>query len=228
MVRVYALRLDNKWNDLCYHRLMAAATPATREKVNAFLRREDGCRSLFAEFLVRYALVRDAGMKMEDIVFGIHEQGKPYLTGSDHLHFNISHSGDWVVCALDSQPVGVDIEQILPADISTYKHHFSSTEYEELCLHMGTARQNYFYDLWTLKESYIKQRGGGMFIPLASFTIHLQPDSTIFVTDSNECGNAPYFRQYNVDERYKMAVCAISSLPENVEVISLVQLMQFL
>ena len=30
---------------------------------------------------------------------------------------------------------------------------------------------NYFYDLWTLKESYIKTIGKGLYTPLNSFSI---------------------------------------------------------
>ena len=36
--------------------------------------------------------------------------GKPYLTGYPEIHFNISHSGGWAVCALASMPCGVDGE----------------------------------------------------------------------------------------------------------------------
>ena len=38
------------------------------------------------------------------------ENGKPYLHGYPEIHFNISHSGAYAVCALAGIPVGIDIQ----------------------------------------------------------------------------------------------------------------------
>lgn len=38
------------------------------------------------------------------------ETGKPYLRLHPELSFNISHSGDWIACALGDAPVGLDIQ----------------------------------------------------------------------------------------------------------------------
>lgn len=35
------------------------------------------------------------------------ETGKPYLRLHPELFFNISHSGDWIACALGDAPVGL-------------------------------------------------------------------------------------------------------------------------
>ena len=37
------------------------------------------------------------------------ETGKPYLRLHPELFFNISHSGEWIACALGNVPVGIDI-----------------------------------------------------------------------------------------------------------------------
>ena len=37
--------------------------------------------------------------------------GKPYLAGHPEIHFNISHSGGYGVCAISSMPCGVDIQE---------------------------------------------------------------------------------------------------------------------
>ncbi len=39
------------------------------------------------------------------------ENGKPYLTAAPDVHFSLSHSAAWVVCAVSDHPVGVDIQQ---------------------------------------------------------------------------------------------------------------------
>ena len=40
------------------------------------------------------------------------EGGKPYFPNHDGRHFNLSHSGDRALCALDGAPVGVDIQLV--------------------------------------------------------------------------------------------------------------------
>ncbi|WP_257149478.1 4'-phosphopantetheinyl transferase family protein [Bacillus cereus] len=44
-------------------------------------------------------------------------------------------------------------------------------EIEDLNLKVLTEKNDYFYDLWTLKESYIKAIGTGLSTPFNSFTI---------------------------------------------------------
>ncbi len=39
------------------------------------------------------------------------ENGKPYLTAAPDVHFSLSHSAAWAVCAVSDHPVGVDIQQ---------------------------------------------------------------------------------------------------------------------
>lgn len=50
------------------------------------------------------------GSAPEDIFFYRGENGKPLTNLS--LHFNCSHSGGFVVCAVGEREVGVDLEQI--------------------------------------------------------------------------------------------------------------------
>ena len=37
--------------------------------------------------------------------------GKPYLVNHPKIHYNISHSGRFVLCAISGVPVGIDIQQ---------------------------------------------------------------------------------------------------------------------
>ncbi len=48
-------------------------------------------------------------------------EGKPRLSGHPSIHFNLSHSGPWVLCAVHGGPVGIDVEEVrspcvLPAE----------------------------------------------------------------------------------------------------------------
>ena len=87
--------------------------------------------------------------------------GKPYLAGYPEIHFNISHSGGWAVCALASMPCGVDIQE---------RRSIRSRRMVERTMNAREQRQileaedgtGEFIKLWTYKESCIKLSGEGL------------------------------------------------------------------
>ncbi len=63
------------------------------------------------EAMVRCLLRSIWGVKPSDycILRGAH--GKPYVSAAIPVFFNLSHSGDYVVCAVGGEEVGIDIER---------------------------------------------------------------------------------------------------------------------
>jgi 4'-phosphopantetheinyl transferase len=39
------------------------------------------------------------------------QYGKPYLKEYPNFNFNISHSGEYVLCAVDDKSIGIDVEE---------------------------------------------------------------------------------------------------------------------
>ena len=99
--------------------------------------------------------------------------GKPYISDSD-FNFNISHSGNTVVCVFSKQEIGVDIEEINEIDIDLFKDVFTPQELKEI----KAEGLDKFYEYWTKKESVIKAVGKGMSIPLTE--IVLEEESSIY------------------------------------------------
>ena len=60
----------------------------------------------------RRVLSHYAAVPPSDWQFVINDKGKPSLEGGAHaLDFNLSHSGEWLACAVTAgTPVGVDLE----------------------------------------------------------------------------------------------------------------------
>lgn len=203
--------MDNELNDTCYRLLLSHATAEKRNKVERYQKKENAYSSLFAEFLIRYAFIRDYHLTNKNIQYKYNDYGKPELAGADNLHFNISHSGHWIVAAVDSSPVGIDIERIAPIDSSQFKNHFSTEEYTSLLQKTDADRLPFFYELWTLKESYIKQHGAGLSLPLHSFTVQISNDDQVALILSDTQQAALYFKRYEIDTHYKMAVCALNN-----------------
>lgn len=133
--------------------------PAERQEELLRLRDPaDLSRSLVAELAVRLEIMQTLCVSGGDIRILRAENQKPRLENFQNFHFNISHSGEFAVCAFDSFPVGVDVEKVRPIDSQRLAAHFFSPR-EQAALGRETDPHVAFFRLWTVKESVIKQRG---------------------------------------------------------------------
>ncbi len=98
----------------------------------------------------------------ESLIFDKTEQGKPFCVSHPEIHFNLSHSGNWVVMAVSDQPIGVDIETPNPKrNIMAIAEHYFLPE-EVKIIRSSKDALDMFYKLWTLKEAYVKATGEGI------------------------------------------------------------------
>lgn len=140
-------------------------------RVDRFRFKDDKKRTVAGEMLARKAISDWCNVAVEDVIFDYEEYGKPYAVGLN-VEFNISHSGDIVVCAVGNSPVGIDVEEIRPIDLNVSKR--ICTEDELICLfsHIPTEQDfvyttdievlTRFFELWTKKEAYAKWVGTGI------------------------------------------------------------------
>ncbi|MDR2864543.1 MAG: 4'-phosphopantetheinyl transferase superfamily protein, partial [Spirochaetaceae bacterium] len=153
-----------------------ALPPDRVKKITAYRFLDDRKRSLSALVLLEAALGRD-------VLFHIAEgeHGKPYI--KDGPCFNISHSGEWVLLLVSEKPVGVDIERHKTRHNfrEIARRAFHAVEYEELLAAPDQAKR--FFDLWALKESYLKRLGCGLFTDSSSFRVLLNGSSALIETD---------------------------------------------
>ncbi|WP_423237249.1 4'-phosphopantetheinyl transferase family protein [Clostridium putrefaciens] len=63
-------------------------------------------------------------MSNEYIKLNKNQYGKPYSGEYPQFKFNISHSGDYVLCSIDDKPIGVDIEEIKPIEYEEIAKNF--------------------------------------------------------------------------------------------------------
>ena len=88
------------------------------------------------------------------------EHGKPFLDGYSDIHFNISHSGEYVAVALSEKPVGVDIEKIKEYNYDVLKRVCNEKELIQIEESLDKASE--FIKLWTQKEAVLKMKGCGI------------------------------------------------------------------
>ena len=93
--------------------LIPCLSEERREKFARFRHEPSAVQSALAELLLRYALREEYGQTaLPDIHTG--GKGKPFFPGRPDIHFNLSHCSKAVACALDADPVGVDVQEIRP------------------------------------------------------------------------------------------------------------------
>lgn len=122
--------------------LLENVSEGQKEKALRFANEIDQIRSLLSSYL-KNLLSREEMLK--------NEYGKPYFDNGPF--FNISHSGKYVLMAVSTSEVGVDIEEIKNKDMSALVRIFNEAEAKMIKEHSD------FYYLWCAKESLIKCMG---------------------------------------------------------------------
>jgi 4'-phosphopantetheinyl transferase len=227
MLDLYAVKLNfnSRIRSSIIDEMMSFVDPSKEMRLRRFVREEDRLRGLFADLLVRDLIQQKIGLSNEEIEFETNEYGKPRLKDVDNFHFNISHSGHWVVVAVDESPVGIDIEQIQHIDLDISKNYFSQDEHQDLM--KQSDRIAYFFTLWSLKESYIKILGKGLSHPLNAFSIQFLDKESIIIKENGKPLNNFVFAQYEIDNDYKMGLCATHNhMPRRVNHLSQEQLIR--
>ncbi|MGM7636979.1 4'-phosphopantetheinyl transferase family protein [Bacillus sp. Hm123] len=145
-------------------------------QLNVYLyRTEDGSKH-DSDLFKRYILFKETGLK--GIRFQYGSYGKPYLRlpGYTEVHFNISHSGHYLVGAVSiGYFIGIDIEWIKPIDFDCIDFFMSEKEIIQFNrIRLKEEKLDYFYTIWTLKEAYSKMLGMGLNMKLTEISIENQ------------------------------------------------------
>lgn len=194
----------------CKQKLISLLPSEKQEKYAGYKHNDNLQRSLLGELMCRKILAEKLKIKPEQLILQSGEKGKPFIE-NQKLQFNISHSGRWVVAAFSEKEVGIDIELIREPNYEVAKRFYSKAEIQQLnSVTDNNAKRDFFFDLWTLKESYLKAIGTGLTKSLSSFTIDIRTNS-IRITDEKPIENI-YFRQYDFDKAYKLAVCSFENI----------------
>lgn len=186
------------------------------EKAKRFANEDLKHRYLAGRTFLRNALSIELGIGPDQLVFGYTEYGKPYLTHpteSTSLHFNLSHSEEFVCLAICRELcVGVDVEKQrkLPDEsalVHRFFHELEKEEYRKLPL---SRRTEWFFGAWSSKEAILKAVGCGVSMGLEDIqlTLNLHLEATIKRLESSILGKAANWtlHQFQVDPTHLGAV----------------------
>ena len=153
-----------------------------RQRAARFKNSKDCRRFTLARGSLRSILGQYLGTPANTIQFSYGTHGKPQLAMAHQssFEFNLSHSGDYALCALTkNHSIGIDIEKIRNRDPDYYlrlaTRFFSRKECDAINAAHEHDRTLFFFACWTRKEAYMKRHGLGLRLPLSGFTVNVDP-----------------------------------------------------
>lgn len=157
----------------------------------------------YSELFKYFCIKQHTGCHFDDIQIEKGEYGKPILQNPSDLFFNISHTEGYSVCVVSEDNIGIDIEKIEMIDLDIAKKYFASAEYQYIMKGKHNNNQlNRFFEVWTMKECYLKLLGTGIYKELDSFSITSEQnhysivDSTAKMNRSFSCFHDIIFGKY--------------------------------
>ncbi len=204
-INVIVRKVNTDLTDEQYEELLESLYRDRKEKVRKFKNRRAAFVSLTAGLLLQETACAKLGIGVDDIIISRGAHGKPCIEGYPKFHYNLSHSGEYVVLVYSDMPVGIDIEQIKDKFQKVAARCFTTSEISyldngdfEVGIN-GSSDAERFCQIWTMKESYLKLTGQGISVPLNSFSIDLK---NMFV-EGTDC----HFATTRIEDYY-ITVCA--------------------
>ena len=199
LIHILCAKISEDIPEDVYQRCLRFLPGALRDKHFKYRRWQDRAANLYSKILLVRGLERFGfdHKVLENLQYTGH--GRPHLPGG--IDFNISHSGDYMLCAVTNEMrVGIDIEQINPVEFSDFTDLMSEDQWRTIRASANPLKA--FFTFWAIKESIIKADGRGLSIPLNDIII--TKDTAFYETRW-------YLQELNIDEGY----CA--SLASNYE-----------
>ena len=168
-MKIFKIRSQKPLEDRMFFSLLELIEEEDRKQILRYQFRQDRQRSLLGHLLSRYAIIQEYALTNKEIQIRRHAYGKPYIKDYSQIHYNISHSGEWVVVAIGKSPIGIDVENrredwdlIGERVFSESEKYWSQNSYKRKAI------------LWTIKEAYVKYLGIGLSKSLNSFSIDIK------------------------------------------------------
>jgi 4'-phosphopantetheinyl transferase len=184
-------------DDSLWTRYDALLSADERVKQARFRFARDQRRYRVTRALVRTVLSRYAAVGPQDWAFSAGAHGRPAISApwpAPPLEFNVSHSAGLVMLGITSgRTLGIDTESVgaRDADIDGLDRYFAPEESAALLALSPRERRRRFFELWTLKESYIKARGMGLAIALDAFRFEFRGERQLTLHMRSGLGDSP-------------------------------------
>ncbi len=193
---LYYFHIADMFNNETILSLISTFSIFEQQYFNSIQNKDAQKRTLFGRIILKYISARLGIARSEFVSFT--SWGKPVFASPNGFDFNISHSGDIVVCCFAKDAfVGIDLELIRPVKIKIYRNCFDSQEWQFITESKNPGLT--FLKLWARKEAVIKADGRGIAIDLSSFNC---------LNNNTDVGPNTYFIQ-DIDLKHEYT-CAVA------------------
>jgi len=208
MLKIYHANSQSFRDKYSLEILLEQLPKSLHAKALRYHRAQDAFNFVLGKLMLQHSLL-DLGIEasLEDVTFN--ENEKPTLEGN--VFFNISHSGDLVVCGIcQDGEIGVDIEKEKVIELANFVKFFTPKEWTDINEHAFPLKKFFWY--WVRKESIIKALG----VNLSYLNkIELEADKDFFIENEKQW----FLKDLYFDEGYFFAICSEVNY-ESVEIFS--------
>lgn len=208
LVKSYTAHVGELDNDTLEQAGFALLPTARQKRIENFRTSQDKHAGIAAWLLLLFALSAEGLSIPAEDAWRMTDKGKPELSGGPH--FNLSHSGNRVLCSVSHEAkVGCDVEKI-----RTWKEKLAAfcMQEQELAamasLEESSERAYAFTRSWTLKESYMKAHGLGLELAPKSFALRFDEKNAAQLSEPNV--DPCCFQEYKLGEDYCCSICALA------------------
>jgi 4'-phosphopantetheinyl transferase len=203
----------------CLGELASVLTCDECARAELFVREQDRNRYVVSRGMLRHTLSRYLGVCADRLRFRYGRYGKPELDDPDGrgISFNVSHSHDWVVCALTRNgQIGIDIEYMHATgerDLEPMARTvFCASEIDTFLRLPPAQRREMFFRLWTHKEACMKAIGTGFSLPPTEIELSIAPGSEprLLRAGSESTRDRWFLREFNLAAGYAASLATES------------------
>lgn len=212
MLKIYYLKISD-CNTIPEVSLLKRIRERTREEVVTFKNVKVRRLKCLGEIMVSELIEKLWQIQAKEYSIVKAKHGKPYIQMQTGIFYNLSHSGNYMVCALSDREVGIDIQQMGTYKFQIAERFFHQNEIQTFVQCDPKERANLFYRYWAAKESFLKYTGTGLSVSLSDFEIRFEEKQIqIFKPDLEK---KIYLQDCIIDPDYKCMVCSeYADIPE--------------
>lgn len=126
---------------------------------------------MIGEKLLEAGLFKEEGRRLAFEPRAKGEHGKPFFTLLPKVHYNISHSGRYVLCIFARQEVGIDIQEHKSVNYERMLKRMVPEERRRQILDSSRMEEEFFRE-WVLREAYVKWTGEGLSMDFTRIPMH--------------------------------------------------------
>ncbi len=160
-IRIKLIKVNFLDDEKLFQKALEQVSLHRINKVQKYRFRKDKNLSLGAGLALDF-LLKQIGLNEKDMEYQTGKYGKLKFKNYPNVHFNISHSGNYAICAIAPIEIGIDIEIVTDYQKDVAEQFCSKDEIDFIETLSEKNRAYYFTRLWTLKESFLKKLGCGI------------------------------------------------------------------